>query len=257
MKKVLPLLFSLFISSIGLCQGSAGESAKYEYRNLIDMPTAGILEKGFVGATSDILPQGVFIAKLEVGVFENISFGISYGGSNLIGAGSPGWYKYPGVNIRYRLFNESVGLPALTFGFDSQGKGEYFDSSSRFAIKSPGFFGAVSKNFAFLGFFSIHGTMNYSLERKDGDNFVDLSTGFEKTIGPNLSIVGEYDFALNDNNSNSYGAGNGYFNMGLRWVMGDGLTLGFDLRDLLNNKKWSPSTADRSIKIEYIKNIFK
>jgi len=257
MKKVLLLLLCLAISPVGFSQGTAGESAKYEYRNLIDMPTAGILEKGFVGATTDILPQGVFIAKLEVGVFENVSFGISYGGMNLIGAGSPGWYKYPGVNIRYRAFNESVGLPALTFGFDSQGKGEYFDSSSRYAIKSPGFFGAVSKNFAFLGFFSLHGTMNYSLERKDGDNFIDLSTGFEKTIGPNLSVIGEYDFALNDNNTNSYGAGNGYLNMGIRWVMGEGLTLGFDLRDLLNNKKWSPSTADRSIKIEYIKNIFK
>jgi hypothetical protein len=26
---------------------------------------------------------------------------------------------------------------------------------------------------------------------------------------------------------------------------------------LLNDQKWSPTTADRSIKIEYIKNIFK
>jgi hypothetical protein len=255
MKKVISLCL-LFIST-SFCQGTAGESAKYEYRTLIDMPTAGILEKGFVGATSEVLPQGVFIAKLEVGAFDNISFGISYGGANIIGAGSPGWYKYPGVNIRFRLFNESVNLPALTFGFDSQGKGVYFDSSSRYAIKSPGFFGAVSKNFSFLGFFSLHGTLNYSLESKDGDNFVNLTTGFEKTVGPNLSVIGEYDFALNDNNSKYFGDGNGYLNMGIRWVMGDGLTLGFDLRDLLNNKKWSPSTADRSIKIEYIKNIFK
>jgi hypothetical protein len=257
MKKVLLLLICLATTPISFSQGTAGESAKYEYRNLIDMPTAGILEKGYVGATSDILPDGVLIAKLEVGVFDNVSFGISYGGSNLIGAGSPGWYKYPGVNVRYRVFNESVVLPALTFGFDSQGKGEYFDSSGRFAIKSPGFFGAVSKNFAFLGFLSLHGAINYSLERKDGDNFVDLTAGFEKTVGPNLSVIAEYDFALNDNNTTSFGAGNGYLNMGIRWVMGDGLTLGFDLRDLLDNKKWSPSSADRSIKIEYIKNIFK
>ena len=257
MKKALLFCFCSLFFINGFSQGTAGESAKYEYRNLIDMPTAGILEKGFVGATSDILPEGVLIAKLEVGVFNNISFGISYGGANIIGAGSPSWYKYPGVNIRFRLFNESIILPALTLGFDSQGKGVYFDSTNRFAIKSPGFFAAVSKNFAFLGFFSLHGTLNYSLETKDGDNFINLSAGFEKTIGPNLSVIGEYDFALNDNNSGDFGRGNGYLNMGIRWVMGDGLTLGFDLRDLLNNKLWSPSTADRSIKIEYIKNIFK
>ena len=167
-----------------------------------------------------------------------------------------GWYKYPGINFRFRLFNESFGMPALTFGFDSQGKGPYFDSSGRYAIKSPGFFSAVSKNFAFMGFLSVHGTLNYSLESKDGDNFVNLSLGFEKTIGATLSIIGEYNFAFNDNNTKYFGDGNGYLNMGIRLVMGEGFTLGFDLRDLLNNQKWSPTTADRSIKIEYIKNIF-
>ncbi len=51
------------------------------------MPTAGILQKGFVGVTSDILPNGVLIAAIEAGVFENVSFGISFGGSNFIGSG--------------------------------------------------------------------------------------------------------------------------------------------------------------------------
>src|SRR3989304_2491565 len=81
--------------------------AKFEYRSLIDMQTAGILEKGYVGETTDILPNGVMILKLETGVFTNVSFGISYGGSNIIGTGAPHWYKYPGVNLRVRIINES------------------------------------------------------------------------------------------------------------------------------------------------------
>ena len=256
MKKTI-LLSSILIlaATAAFAQGTAGTNAKYEYRYLIDMPTAGILQKGYVGVTSDVLPEGVLIERLEVGVFDNISFGISYGGANLIGAGTPQWYKYPGVNIRFRVINESVGFPALTFGFDSQGKGVYFDSTSRYAIKSPGFFGAMSKNFAFMGYLSFHGTVNYSLESKDGEDFVDLSVGCEKTIGPSVSLIGEYDFAFNDNSSR-YGAGNGYLNVGIRWAIGDGFTLGFDLRDLLDNKKWSPSSADRALRIEYIKSIF-
>ena len=43
--------------------------------------------------------------------------------------------------------------------------------------------------------------------------------------------------------------------MGLRWTIGNGFTLGFDLRDLLANKKWSPTSADRAIRLEYITNI--
>ncbi len=257
MKKII-LLFTVLIFSTALnfAQGTAGEKAKFEYRSLIDMPTAGILEKGYVGVTNDILPDGVVIAKLEVGVFDNISFGISYGGANIIGAGSPRWYKLPGVNFRFRLFDESVKMPAVALGFDSQGKGEYFDSTNRYAIKSPGFYGAISKNFEFLGYLSLHGTVNYSLESKDGDNFLNMWIGFEKTLGANLSIIGDYNFAFNDNATNSYGSGNGYLNLGIRWAMGEGFTLGFDLRDLLDNKKWSPSSADRAIKIEYIKSIF-
>ena len=255
MKKILLLASFLLTTSLLMAQGTAGTGAKFEYRSLIDMQTAGILQKGYVGVTSDVLPQGVLIEKLEVGVFNNISFGISYGGENLIGAGSPKWYKYPGVNLRFRIMNETVAMPALTVGFDSQGKGVYFDSTSRYAIKSPGFFGAVSKNFAFMGYLSLHGTLNYSLESKDGEDFVDISVGCEKTIGENVSLIGEYDFAFNDN-STRYGAGNGYLNIGIRWAIGEGFTLGFDLRDLLDNKKWSPTTADRALRIEYIKSIF-
>lgn len=253
---LLILAFLTFFTSTLFSQGTSGESAKYEYRSLIDMPSAGVLEKGFVGTTTDILPYGVLIAKIEAGVYDNLSFGISYGGANIIGSGSPRWYKLPGVTVRFRLFNESVTFPAITLGFDSQGKGEYFDSSGRYEIKSPGFFAAGSKNFEFLGYMSLHGNVNYSLETKDGDNFLNISAGIEKTIGPNFSVLMEYDFAFNDNTSDIYGSGNGYLNLGFRWSMGEGFTIGFDLRNLLDNKKWSAGSADRAIRIEYIKSIF-
>ncbi|HKI78405.1 MAG TPA: YjbH domain-containing protein [Ignavibacteriaceae bacterium] len=258
MKRLLTTLgLVILITNLVSAQGAAGSDAKFEYRMLIDMPTAGILEKGYVGETTDILPGGVVIAKLEVGVFTNVSFGISYGGANIIGTGSPKWYKLPGVNFRVRLLNESAIIPAITIGFDSQGKGAYNDEYKRYAIKSPGFFAAASKNFGFLGYLSLHGTFNYSLENKDGDEFVNLNIGIEKTIGPNISIISEYDFAWNDNKQfGQFGNGNGYLNIGFRWSMGAGFTLGLDLRDLLDNKKLNPSTADRAIRMEYIKTIF-
>jgi|SRR5690606_4254812 len=255
MKRYL-LLFIFIPFTFHFPQGTAGDKAQYQYRYLIDMPTAGILNKGFVGIVSDILPGGTLISRLEVGAFDNISFGISYGGSNVIGAGNPDWYPLPGVNIRFRIIDESITLPSLTLGFDSQGKGTYFEKQNRYTFKSPGFFAAVSKNFAFLGFLCIHGSANYTLEDDDGDNFLNLMTGIEKTIGPNISLVIDYDFTLNDNSTNLFGSGNGYLNVGLRWSLGDGFTIGFDLRDLLDNKKLNPTRADRALRFEYIKSIF-
>jgi hypothetical protein len=253
---VLFCLILLFITVTNtIAQGTAGEQAKYQYRFLIDMPTAGVLDKGLVSVGTEFLPSGVVIARLEVGVFKDISFGISYGGANIIGAGDPDWYKLPAVDLRFRLFQETLFIPAINLGFDSQGKGLYYDSLGRYAIKSPGFFGAVSKNFTLLGYLSLHGCANYSLETRDGDNFIDISVGFEKTLGESFSLVGEYDFAFNDNQSDTFGKGNGYLNLGVRWTLGAGFTFGFDLRDLLNNKQLNPSSADRAIRIEYIRNI--
>ena len=257
MKKhiLLSVLLSIILAANILAQGTAGEKAKYQYRFLIDMPTAGVLDKGLVSIGTEFLPSGVMIARLEVGVFDDISSGISYGGANIIGAGDPDWYKLPAIDIRFRLFQETLLIPSVNLGFNSQGKGLFYDSLGRYAIKSPGFFGAVSKNFALLGYLSLHGSVNYSLETRDGDNFINFSVGFEKTLGESFSLVGEYDFAFNDNQSEYFGKGNGYLNLGVRWALGEGFTFGFDLRDLLNNKQINPSTADRAIRIEYIRNI--
>ncbi|NMB82808.1 MAG: YjbH domain-containing protein [Ignavibacteria bacterium] len=257
MRTRLAVVFVVAIfTSLAIGQGTSGTDAKYEYRNLIDLPTAGILEKGNVGITTDIMPAGVLVSKIEVGVFENFSFGISYGGNNIIGRGKMTGYKLPGINVRARIFNETEALPAILVGFDSQGKGEFDKKLNRFQIKSPGLFAAVSKNFDFYGYFSLHGLLNYSFERDDSDKDLNIGLGFEKTFSSKVSLIGEYDFAINDNNSNAFGDGTGYLNLGIRWSLGEGLTLGLNLRDLLDNKKFTSSNADRGLFVEYIKAIF-
>ena len=257
--KNLSFIFLILLSFVNLsfAQGTAGDKAKYEYRNLIDMPAAGIMDRGVVGVNTELLPFGTVIAKVEAGIFDNISIGLSYGGSNIIGSGDPDWYPFPpGVNFRFRLMDETILTPSITLGFDTQGKGEYFNDQKRFAIKAPGIFAAASKNFALLGYLSLHGTVNYSpLENKDGDNFVNLMFGAEKTLGSAFSVLLEYNLALNDNSTDVYGEGKGYLNFGVRWSIADGVTVGFDLRDLLENRKWNANSADRALMIEFTQKI--
>jgi len=251
------LLFTLLNIQFLLSQGIAGTFAKYEYRRLIDMPTAGVLERGMVGLSAELLPFGTVIAKIEAGVFDGLNIGLSYGGSNIIGAGNIDWYPFPpGVNLRYRLMIEDVLIPAVTIGFDTQGKGEYFKDEKRFSVKAPGLFAATSKNFSMLGYLSLHALLNYTvLEDEDGDNFVNLMVGAEKTIGENVSFIIEYNFAFNDNNTYDFGNGKGYLNLGVRWSFYNGATIGFDLRDLLKNKQTNPTAADRALYFEFIQKI--
>lgn len=257
MKKLL-LSFSLLLIITGFCysQGSGGTNAKFEYRQLIDLPTAGILEKGFTGVSFEIMPMGVLITKIDVGVFSGFNIGVSYGGSNIIGTGNIVWYKLPGVSVRGRIFDETIAVPAITIGFDSQGKGLYNSDVNRYDIKSPGFFAAASKNFEFLGYLSVHGIINYTLERDDDNKSMNIGCGVEKTIGGKVSVVAEYNFAINDKGEKSFGKGNGYLNFGARWSVADGFTLGINFRDLLENKKIVNYRADRGLFVEYVKSVF-
>lgn len=257
MKKILQLFIVINFFSVSLySQGTSGSSAKYEYRYLIDMPTTGVVNKGFAALSMEAMPYGVFMTKVELGVFDGVSFGLSFGGGNVIGTGKIDWYKLPGINFRVRLIEESIALPAITAGFESQGKG-YFDRKlNRYEIKSPGFFASVAKNFDLLGYFSVHGSLNYSLERDDNDKDLNLAFGFEKTIGEIFSLLGEYDIAFNDNTLTAIGKGNGYMNLGVRCAIGDGLTIGLNLRDMLKNKKIDQNIADRGLFVEFIKGVF-
>jgi len=256
MKKFLTVFSILFFTNLIVAQGSAGTGSKYEYRSLIDMPSAGILEKGFVGVSMDVMPYGVLISKIEVGVFTNFCFGISYGAGNLIGSGDPDWFEWPGINAKLRLLNETTGTPAITIGFDSQGKGAYNKKLKRYEIKSPGAFVATSKNFNFLGYLSVHGGINYSFEKDDNDKDANIWLGVEKTLGSKISFLAEYNFGINDNAIKSFSENRGYFNMGIRWVVGDGFTIGMDLRNLVDNNKFKSKIADRALFVEYIKSIF-
>jgi len=246
----------LLLNLISYGQGSSGSNARYEYRSLVDVQTAGIVKKGFIGIDMRYLPDGVVIAGLETGVFDNLSFGFAYGGANIIGSGKIGWYKLPALIVRFRIIDETLGSPAVVIGFNSQGKGFYDENLERYQIKSPGFFAAASKTFEMLGYLTLHAGTNFSLERKDGDKDLNLTAGIEKTIGGQVSVVAEYDFAINDNNGSAFGDGQGYFNIGARWSVSPGFTIGFELRDLLDNKKINSNAADRALFVEFMRSIF-
>lgn len=231
-------------------QGSAGTDGKLEPRFLVDMPTAGMPDKGSMILDVDFYQEGGVLFGIGVGILDRFSFGISYGGSRIIGAGSPMMNPIPGVNLRVRILEEGLVLPAIALGFDSQGKDGYLKDLSRYQVKSPGLFAAASKNYGFLGYLSVHGGVNYCFERADGDRDVNVYAGIEKTIGPVLSVVLEYNFATNDNSNEALGKGWGYINAALKLMLGDGLTVGINLKDLVKNGS-NVTVANRTVCLEY------
>ncbi len=247
--------FSCVLLLVPLCTasgqgGSAGTGGRIEPRSIVDMPTAGLVAKGSLAIDADFFDEGGMLLGASIGVFDRLSFGISYGGTGVIGSSPAVMNQVPGFAVRIRPLEESMALPALLLGFDSQGKGDYDKSRSRYQIKSPGFFGVLSKNFLMLGYLTLHGGANYSLENADGNGGMNFFVGAEKTIGPFLSVVGEYNAGLNDSNINASGKGRGFLNAALNISLGGGLTIGFDFKDLLENRR-NASGVSRTVHLEY------
>lgn len=245
------LLVPALVPDTVQAQSYAGDAATVEPVMIVDKPTAGILKRGMYAVRTNFFEQGGVMVGLSVGIFDNFSFGVSYGGTSIIGSDKIRMNPLPGVQAKIRLVDEGVTFPALAIGFDSQGKGPYVDSTSRYTIKSPGFYAAGSKNYSFLGNLSVHGGVNLSLERGDGDKDLNFYLGAEKTIGRDISVYAEYDFANNDNNSKSLGKGKGYLNFAFRWSWGKGLVVGFDLKNVIKNQD-HVQIGDRTLQLDFV-----
>jgi len=245
------LMAVLAVSPHLRAQGSAGTGGGVEPRTIVDKPTAGILRAGALALDVDLFEHGGLLAGVSIGFLDRALIGVSYGGSGLVGGDSPTMNDVPGMQLKVRVLDESRTVPAVALGFDSQGRGAYDPSQDRYTFKSPGVYAVVSKNSDFLGYLTLHAGANYSLEKGDGDDDLNVYAGADKTIGGALSLTAEYDFALNDNDHDARGKGRGYLNAALRWSIGSGLTLSAILQDLLQNGG-NNVFALRSLRLEYV-----
>jgi len=249
------IFFMVSTSLAGDINGSAGSNAQVESRYLVDMPTAGILHNGMIAMNVHFYEMSGLLVSLEAGAFNRLTFGLSYGGTNVIGTGPVDWNKFPGVNIRFRLIDETADFPAIALGFDSQGKDAYVSQYDRYEYKSPGFFASGSKYFTMLGYLGIHGGVTYSLEKGDGNKNLDFFIGADKTIGSDITVMAEYNFGFNDNLTDTTrlpDSGPGFLNAGVKWSVGNGFTVEFDYKNVLDLKK---TGSLRTIRIEYVQSL--
>ena len=240
----------------------------YPPLNLVSIPTAGTLPRGSFTLESLLITDGGMVPRLSVGFTDNFSFGVSFGVQNLIGENKPSFNKTtPEVQIKYRVFDESEKMPALLYGLDTQGRGNYTDTLitprdtltlNRYDQKAWGIYMAMSKNWNLLGNLGLHGGINKSFsENSDGDKDINYFLGIDKELNRSFSLLVEYDAALNDNlgggdyalNDITFGKGKGYLNAGIRWAMSPNLMLEINFNDI--NQNTNSEYTNREIKVMY------
>lgn len=226
--------------------------------SLITLPTAGTLQRGSFALEMRIQKFGGLTSSISVGLTDRFQLGISYGSANLIGDDSLIWYPKPETNLKYLLIDESETSPGISLGIDTQGHGKFnsVDSLMRYDTKALGLFAVASKNWVTpLGNLGWHFGSNYNfVETNDNDKDVNFFMGFDIEFNPELSIMLEYNAALNENNMTSKNIAisrGGYLNAGIRWTFVERLHIEMDFNNLMFDKK-KVDYFNREIKITYI-----
>ena len=201
---------------------------------------------------------GGLTSSISVGLTDRFQLGISYGSANLIGDDSLIWYPKPETNLKYLLIDESENSPGISIGIDTQGLGKFNsdDSLMRYDTKALGLFAVASKNWVTpLGNLGWHFGSNYNfVETNDNDKDVNFFMGFDIEFNPELSMMFEYNAALNENNMTSKNIAisrGGYLNAGVRWTFVERLHIEIDFNNLMFDKK-KVDYFNREIKITYI-----
>ena len=100
---------------------SRGGSALQPDTDLIDVPTAGILDYGGWSSRTRFFSTGGIVEWLNFGVFHRVNIGASFNIDRFLGTDSPVQLTRPELQLKLRCYDGDRTLPAVTVGFDGQG----------------------------------------------------------------------------------------------------------------------------------------
>lgn len=210
----------------------------------VDQPYAIIPNHGIFDMQLRFGPEGGILGSFSIGIWDRLSLGISYGASNLIGAGDPEFYEQPGVQIRILAVQEEILTPTVILGFDNQGFGAFDQESRRYAIMSKGLYCQTGKSFEFSGMKITPSLgINYALEQ---EHRFDMFMGLEALFGSTTALLFEYSPNFGD----PLDQNKGYMNCALRFIFYEQLFFEFAVRDLLDNSIYDQQ-LNRVIKLGY------
>ncbi len=206
-------------------QGSAGSKAPFESRVIIDMPTAGVLLKNSLGLNTVVFAGGGLLCDASFAPIDNFNIGIGYSGVNILGSGAVTWQGIPSMHLRYRIIDETLRMPAILLGLQTQGRGVVLNKE--FETAAPGIFASLSKQFSWAaGTLAFHGGVGYSVNLAFEAKGANIWTGVEQSLGPNATLMAEVNPTLNDTRSGLI------LSASLRWVISNGITLELQGRDI-------------------------
>lgn len=244
MKKLNVLLaFLLLLPALkAAAKDTSDDSVALPDTELIDVPTAGILDYyGFL-FKSRFYSDGGVLGAINFGVQERLNLGASMILDKLIGSDDPISLRQPQIQVKYRFYDGGYYIPALAIGYD--GQGYYYDrTAKKYMEKGRGLYLVGSKEVLLPGL-SLHGGLNVSdFDREYLYGFLAASY----TLEDQMAFMMEYDNLFHADNPSR-------LNIGIRLYITPYFQLDMAVRELGHSGYFSNGLkrrAERVVQMRY------
>ncbi len=231
-------IIAIFGFAFHSAHGEAGISLKNRDINVIDIPTAEVVDHYGYNVSFRFGSEGALQTKTSFGVFPRLNLGFGLDGERVLGTEDARLNK-PTINIKFRLFDGKKNLPALALGYDGQGY-VYNRTSDEYEQREKGLY-LVSTSEIFAKDLLLHIGGNI-FDFEEGDSvrgFAGLSYTYEQTVG----LLFEYDHATEYNERR--------INFGLRYFVSPVFTVDGIGRNIPDGADGTARETERIVKLNY------
>ena len=245
MKKLTAVLVLLLLVTAGALNAKdndKGEGVVVPDVEMIDIPTAGILDYyGFMVKTRFYSGGGV-LGGLNFGVLERLNLGAAMTIDRLVGSDSAVKMRKPEIQVKFRFYDGGYYIPAAAVGYDGQGY-YYNPGDKKYLEKGKGLYLVGSKEIGVPGL-SLHGGFNVP----DFDNnYLFGFLGMNYTLEDKIAFMLEYDSMFHSDDPSR-------FNAGTRVYITPYFQLDLGVREIGRNGKFAngfPRKAERIVQMRY------
>ncbi len=157
---------------------------------VIDIPTADVLDHYGYGVSFRFGKDGNLQTKTAFGVFPRLNLGFGLDGERVLGTEDARLNK-PTLNVKLRIFDGRMGLPALAIGFDDQGY-VFNRGTDEYEQREKGAYLVATTEMIFPGFMLHLGVNKFDFDKGNTTRgFAGFSYVYEQTVG----LLFEWDHA--------------------------------------------------------------
>lgn len=208
---------------------------------LIDMPTAAVLDLGGFYSRTRFFAQGGLMEYLSFGVFQRVNLGASFNVDKLVGTDSPVQVTRPELQLKLRFFDGDRVIPAFALGYDGQGY-FYNRKDKKYNQRQRGLYVVGTQEVGLPG-----------LQAHAGMNISDFDTNaIHGMMAGSFNLRDKIKFMTEWDNINDFK--DSRFNMGMRVYLTPFFNFDFSVRGIGQGGRFSngvPRSTERVVQFKY------